>query len=90
MLDGAYNGRYVHIKTDLDNKMACGSDSYPNTKYKTMLILNNYRVSKQVMQDTPVKEEVAFSQTRSNTKTNKTNNKVEYNCFHCGDPNQWA
>ena len=38
----------------------------------------------------PVKEEVYFSHTNINTKTIKTNNKGEYESFHCSDPNHWT
>ena len=55
--------------------MACGSDSYPKTRDKNFGLLNNYHVSKQLMQATPVKEEVAFTQTSSDIKTRMTNKK---------------
>ena len=41
----------------------------------------------QLTQATPVKEELSFEQTRSDTKTSRTNKKGDYNLFHCGDPN---
>ena len=42
------------------------------------------------MHDTPVKEEVAFTQTSSDTNTSNTNNNEEYDCFHFCGPNHWA
>ena len=88
------NSRFGTIKADLENKMMCGSDSYPKSKDKNVVLINSYHVSKQLAQTTPAKEEVAFIQTSSNTnvdtKTNKTNKKVESECFRYGDPNQWA
>ena len=55
MLDGAYNRRFVTIKTYQYNKMMCGSYSYPKSKDKTVGLINNYHVSKQNMFSTPVK-----------------------------------
>ena len=61
--------------------MTCGSKSYPKWKDETVGQLNNYHVSKQLTRNTPEKEEVAFTHTNSNTKvetkTNKTKNRVE-------------
>ena len=55
-----------------------------------MGLINNYHVSEQLTQATPVKEEVAFSYTSSNANTIKTHKNGGYNCFHCIDPNIWA
>ena len=41
MLDGADNARFGTIKTNLKNNMTYGLDSDPNTKVKTVEILNN-------------------------------------------------
>ena len=41
MLDGEDNGSFGTINTNLENKMMCGSDSYPKTKDNTVEILNN-------------------------------------------------
>ena len=71
------NGRFGTIKTDLDNKMTCGSYSYPKTKYKTVGLLNKYHVGNQLTQATPMKEEVSFTQTRRDTNTRKTIKKGE-------------
>ena len=57
--------------------MTYGSDSYSKSKDKTVGLLNNDHVSKQIVQTTPLKEEVALTQTNSDTKTNKTNKKGE-------------
>ena len=84
------NGLFGTIKTDLDNKMTCGLYSYPKTKYKTVGILNNYHVGKQLTRATIMKEEVVFAQTRRDTNTSKTRKKGESKCFHCDDPNNWA
>ena len=48
MMLGTYNGRFWTIKTDLEKKMLCGYDRYPKTKDETVVILNNYYVSKQL------------------------------------------
>ena len=55
--------------------MTCGSDSYPKTKDETVGLLKNYHVSKKLTWDTPVKEEVDFTQTGRNTKISNTNKK---------------
>ena len=61
--------------------MTCGSESYPKPKEDTVGLINNYHVSKQLTRVTPVKEEVSFTHTNSDTKVdikmNKTNNKEE-------------
>ena len=57
--------------------MTCGSDSYPKSKDETVGLLNNYHVSNQLTWAIPVKEEVDFTQTNSNTKINNTNKKGE-------------
>ena len=75
MLYGTDNGSFGNIKTDLKNKMTCGLDSYPKIKENTVELLNTYHMSKQLPWATPVKEEVAFTYTSSNTKTIKTNKK---------------
>ena len=76
------------IKSDLENKMMCGSDSNPKSKDKIVGLIHNYHVSKKLTRTTPAEEESACTQTNSNTKvvtkTNKTNKKVESKCFHCG------
>ena len=54
MLDGADNGCFRTINTDLDNKMTCGSYSYPNTKDDTVGLINNFHVSKKLIRSTPV------------------------------------
>ena len=82
MLDGAENGRFGTIKTKLENNMTCGSDIYPNTKDETVGLLKNYRVSKKLTQANPVREEVVFTQTSSNTKISNTNSVGESDCFH--------
>ena len=41
------------------------------------------------MQDTPVKEEVSFTQTSSDTNTSNNNKKGESDFFHFGGPNHW-
>ena len=76
MLDMEDNGQFGTINNGLENKMTCGSGSYPRTKDKTMRILKNYHVSKQHMQSTKVKEEVDFTQTSIDTKANNINKKV--------------
>ena len=58
-------------------KMTYGSDSYSKSKDKTVGLLNNDHVSKQIVQTTPLKEEVALTQTNSDTKTKNTNNNEE-------------
>ena len=41
ILDGAEKGHFGTINTDLDNKMACGSEIYPKIKYETVGLLKN-------------------------------------------------
>ena len=55
MLDGSHNGCYGNINTDIENKITCGSDSYPKTKDDNVGILNNYHVGKQHIRDTSLK-----------------------------------
>ena len=55
-MDGEDNGRFGTIKTNLENKITCGWDSYSNTKCKIVGLVNKYHVSKKLMQATPVKE----------------------------------
>ena len=55
MIDGADKGRFVAIKTDRENKMMCGSDSYPSIKDKRMGLIKNYHVSKNPTYIIPVK-----------------------------------
>ena len=81
---GVDNSHFGTIKTNLENNMACGSDIYPKTNDKTVGLLNNYHVSKQLALTTQVKEDVTFIQTSSNTKTTKTKNKRESYCLHLG------
>ena len=52
---GEDNSRFGNIKTGLNNKMACGSDRYPTAKDKTVVLINNYHVIKQLTRTTPVK-----------------------------------
>ena len=47
MIYGGDNGCFGSIKTDLYNKMICGLDIYPRTKYKTVVLINNYHVSRE-------------------------------------------
>ena len=47
MLYGGDNGCFGAIKTDLYNKMIYGIDIYPRTKDKTVVLLNNYHVSRE-------------------------------------------
>ena len=54
------NGRFMDIKTDQENKMTCGLDSYPTTKEKTVGLLKNYHVSKQQTRATQMKETSSF------------------------------
>ena len=87
MLNGADKCSFGTIKTNLDNNMTCGSDSYPRTKDEAVGLLNNYYVSKKLMRATPVKVEVAFIKTSSNTNTSNTNKKGESDCFRSCKPN---
>ena len=80
-LDGSDNSRFGTIKTDLENKMTCGSGSYPKSKEKTVVLLNNYHARKQLTRTTPLKEELSLKQTKINTKMNKTTNKEESKSF---------
>ena len=75
MLDGADNSRFWTIKTNIENKMTCGPDSSPKTKEKTVVLINNYHLSKQLTRVIPVKEEVEFAQKISDTKKIRTNKK---------------
>ena len=56
ILNGADNRCFGTIKTDLDNNMTCGSDSYPKSKYDTVVLLNSYHMSKQLKWATPLKD----------------------------------
>ena len=90
MMYGSDNSCFGTIKTDLENKMTCGLDSYPKSKDETVGLINNYHVIKKLARVTPVKEYAAFAQTISNTKTSKKKKKGKPECFHCGDPKNWA
>ena len=90
MMYGEYSSRFGTINTNLENKMVCGLDSNPKSNAETVRLINNYHVSKKLMQATQVKEEAAFAHTRNDTKTSNTNKMGESKCFNCGDPNNWA
>ena len=75
ILDRAENGHFSTIMTDLENNMACESESFPRTKDKTVGIINNYHGGKTHTLVMPMKKEVSFSQTRSDTNISKTNKK---------------
>ena len=62
MLDGSENGCFGIINNNLDNRMTCGTGSYPRPKDKTAGPFNNYNVSKKTI--TP-------SQSRNNLHLNK-------------------
>ena len=61
-------------------KMTSSSDIHPNSREKTVELINNYHVSKQLARTTSAKEELALTQKNSNTQvdtnTNKTNKEV--------------
>ena len=46
MMDGSDNSSFGNVKTNLENKITCGSESYPKSKDKNLERLNNYHVRK--------------------------------------------
>ena len=56
MMYGSYNRFFGNIKTNIENKITCGSYRHPKTKDRTVGLLNNYHVSNQLTQENPVKE----------------------------------
>ena len=55
MLYVTHNSLFGTIKTDLEDKMTCGSCSYRKTKDETVGLLNNYHVSKKLTLSTLVR-----------------------------------
>ena len=80
-IDGSNNSHFETSKTNLEKKMACGSDSLPKYKKETMGLIKNYNMSKKLTHTNPEMEESAFTQTNRDTnvdtKTNKTNKNGE-------------
>ena len=62
MLNGSDNSLFGNINNNIENKMTCGSDSYPKSKDKNVGLINNYHVSKQLTGNTPGKDEGALKQ----------------------------
>ena len=56
ILDGAEKGIFGATKNNLYNNMTCRSDSYPITKDKTVGLINNYYIGKQLTWATTVRE----------------------------------
>ena len=56
ILGGAEKGLFGDTKTNLYNNMTCRSDSYLITKDKTVGLINNYYIGKQLTWATTVKE----------------------------------
>ena len=82
------NGRFSNIKTNLYNKMTCGSgNQIPKDQGKKLGLLNSYHESKQATINVPEKEEVSFEQTGREGETKKQGGS-EF--FLCGNPNHWA